>query len=151
MLKYGKMNKTNYPQMLPYGLHFTSITWSTEKESEVGTKEKENEEVASVDVGRDTKLEVRGVWKGVTLRKRSNWSSTWSVGETTMNSGVPTPDLSSMALLPSKPPVRPDNQFTEAQDPVSVWVLAKNRWYIQTGITGRKHNKETIYKAMLWM
>lgn len=73
--------------MLPYGLHFTSITWSTEKKSEVGTKEKENEEVGSVDVGTDTKLEVRGVWKGVTLRKRSNWSSTWSVGETTMNWG----------------------------------------------------------------
>lgn len=97
------MNETNYPKMLPYGLHFTSITWSTEKKSEVGTKEKENEEAGSVDVGRDTELEVRGVWKGVTLRKRSKWSSTWSVGETTMNSGVPTPELYRTALLPSNP------------------------------------------------
>ena len=35
--------------MLPYGLHFTSITWSTEKKSEVGTKEKENELIERVE------------------------------------------------------------------------------------------------------
>lgn len=68
-----------------------------------------------------------------------------------METGIPTPVLSSVALLPSETQVRPDDQFTDAQDPISVWVLAKNRWYIQTGITGRKFNKETIYKAMLWM